>query len=516
MKKHRLIWLLPVLALLVCTAARAAEQPEEKPEPTQEQLAQMLHALHLLQGTERGFELDRPLTRAEAAVLVTRFFGGEQEALERRYPTKFTDVPAWAAPYVGWLYHWGLTNGTSATRYGSGRTIRFAEYCVLLNRRFDTQSYDECLRYGCQVADADTLRQKGDLPLLRGEGIAVSAGALRCILMDEDRSLVEKLLEQGVFTGQELEQAAAPLYGYTYSGVYADDDTGRIVKKVLDVAVAGSDALPGFATVYVYRPEGFLFVYVENFQSAACYLYRVDCDTLAAERIAQLTDGGNPAPWGQQGAWTVFVELMGDGNCRVLASDGNVCNVIQGPGLFYNNNYQYPSNIYLNAYRVRDLAEGLFLCCDAGLYRVNGTATALEQVATQLDGIRDVTADGTDLYYTAYTVQRSADNWQRTCSSRIWKRDAQGNTALWLDTGDLGLSPDALVGCADGKLYFEAYDYAHFSPKGYICYEYCFDGQRVYVAGARGDGDDVAAQTAEELGRREQQRLDALYQAMGR
>ena len=43
--------------------------------------AQMLCDLGLFRGTENGFELEKPMTRAEAAAMLTRFLGAEQEAL---------------------------------------------------------------------------------------------------------------------------------------------------------------------------------------------------------------------------------------------------------------------------------------------------------------------------------------------------------------------------------------------------------------------------------------------------
>ena len=62
--------------------------------------AQMLYDLGLFRGTEKGFELEQPMTRAEAAVMLTRFLGAEQTALEGAWTHPFTDVPEWAAPYL--------------------------------------------------------------------------------------------------------------------------------------------------------------------------------------------------------------------------------------------------------------------------------------------------------------------------------------------------------------------------------------------------------------------------------
>ena len=43
--------------------------------------AEMLNKLGLFLGTDKGFELDRSMTRAEAAAMLCRFLGGEAEAI---------------------------------------------------------------------------------------------------------------------------------------------------------------------------------------------------------------------------------------------------------------------------------------------------------------------------------------------------------------------------------------------------------------------------------------------------
>ena len=92
------------LILLTCAAGAANVGTIDNGYPGDtEAQAQMLCDLGLFRGTENGFELEKPMTRAEAAAMLTRLLGAEQEALttEREHP--FTDVPQWADPYVGWL-----------------------------------------------------------------------------------------------------------------------------------------------------------------------------------------------------------------------------------------------------------------------------------------------------------------------------------------------------------------------------------------------------------------------------
>ena len=81
--------------------------------------ADALHEMGLFSGTDKGYELDRAPTRAESAVMLVRLLGGEKEATEKNYKTPFTDVPDWAAPYVGWLYENDLTAGATETTFGT-------------------------------------------------------------------------------------------------------------------------------------------------------------------------------------------------------------------------------------------------------------------------------------------------------------------------------------------------------------------------------------------------------------
>lgn len=52
------------------------------------------------------------MTRSEAVTMLVRLLGRENEALSGKWETPFTDVPAWAEPYVGLAYENGLTTGT--------------------------------------------------------------------------------------------------------------------------------------------------------------------------------------------------------------------------------------------------------------------------------------------------------------------------------------------------------------------------------------------------------------------
>ena len=84
-----------------------------------ETAAQCLKELGLFRGvSETNFDLERAPSRLEALVMLIRVLGQEQQALRSTWAHPFTDVPAWADPYVGFAYENGLTNGISASLFG--------------------------------------------------------------------------------------------------------------------------------------------------------------------------------------------------------------------------------------------------------------------------------------------------------------------------------------------------------------------------------------------------------------
>lgn len=99
-----------------------------------EEYAVKLKELGVFKGTGSGFELDRKPTRLEAAVMFARLLGAEAQALEKKYTHPFTDVPGWASDIVGYLYNQKLTNGTSASTFGSNDTIGADAYFTFILR----------------------------------------------------------------------------------------------------------------------------------------------------------------------------------------------------------------------------------------------------------------------------------------------------------------------------------------------------------------------------------------------
>lgn len=491
-----------VLTLSLGPPVWAAEQ---KPlEPTQQQLAQMLYSLGLFQGTDQGFELERPMTRGEAAAMVTRFFGGEEEALEQNQPAPFDDVPGWAVPYVGWLYRNGLTQGVSQTKYGSEQQISFAQFAVMLNRRLDSgASYEQCVEYGCRVASQEQMAQ-GDRPILRGEAAELAAGSLCCTAGGDSQNLAMALMEQGVFTLETWEKAAASVWEYDYVDRRAEGETGAywIEKQLQGVTIAQSQTLPG-QPVLLCRLGGGKSLYTVR-QGEQISLYSLDEAVMELNQVGQAMEGRYAWQWGWQGDFYYFAVETQEGGLRFYRADTQSCQLVQDKGLASSFS---KGEKYNGTYRLRSLRQGLFLCCLEGLCRVNQAGDGLEQLIGG-GAVRDVASQGDEIYYTTFVLQQTEYGWEQRDGAQILRLEEGGRSSVVFDGQAWGLHPNRFSRAEGEKIYFFADDQTRRSPKGERYYEYCWDGRRVSVSRSWINGRESADFAGEQL------RLDGLYQEL--
>lgn len=170
--------------------------------------AYALNDLGLFQGTDSGFELDKRPTRVEGMTMFVRLLGGEKEAKENNYAHPFTDVPKWGDPYVGYAWEKGLTKGTGKGLFGSTAYITLEEYVTFVLRALgynDSQgdftwktSVDKAVEIG--LLTQDQAAQFLGEATSRGTMVDVSYAALTQTFKGEERTLAERLVDEGVFT----------------------------------------------------------------------------------------------------------------------------------------------------------------------------------------------------------------------------------------------------------------------------------------------------------------------------
>ncbi len=325
--------------LLTCAAgaAHAGTIDNGYPGDTEAQ-AQMLYDLGLFRGTENGFELEKSMTRAQAAAMLTRFLGAEQEALttEREHP--FTDVPEWADPYVGYLYENGLTKGVSATAYGAQENVTCGQYCTFLARasRGEDDYNFLIFDYGEQMlADCDAAG------FVRGDAVSLSAYLLgQDYTADMDVygiSVAQHLIDRGVFTAEQLKEAAWDVLprDYQRNGIYG---TGYSEDKAISCIIAGVPVVrcadDRIDLTYSSETLNQLYGYIDR-EDEAYVFFRLDPETLEVTELGRWAAGSQMNEVGYAGQTDYFVLTNQDSEMSTLyAASGDGLEPVPGIGAF--------------------------------------------------------------------------------------------------------------------------------------------------------------------------------------
>lgn len=200
MKRRMICLLLCLAALLSLAVPGAAAQADD---------ARFLYDLGLFKGSgtladgSPDFALDRSLTRQEAVVMLVRLLGKEQEALEGNWSLPFDDVAQWAAPYVGYAYEKGLTNGISSTKFGGAQAVTATQYLTFVLRALH---YDSSKHFAWNAAweKSDEIgltngeySSANNEAFDRGDAAYISRQALTTDLLFNDATLIDSLVSSG-------------------------------------------------------------------------------------------------------------------------------------------------------------------------------------------------------------------------------------------------------------------------------------------------------------------------------
>ncbi len=281
--------------------------------------ADMLKALGLFVGTDDGFELQRRLTRAEAATLVVRFMGEEKNALAQNNKHPFKDVPGWADPYVGWLYKNKITFGIGNTLFGSSQNVTYWQFAAFLSRI--SIGSDEFVSAGIGTEEEqqyiDRINQDPDgTDFFRADAVSMLARFMRCIYIENTEShmtVAQFLIKKSVFTAEQFVEAGINIYPVTYmptdgGGLSASLEGAPFAKSTL-TGINGDTSYPAIEKEYFYAWKS---------QADKTLLYRMDCLTLQETLVAEWPRGEVPDPW----KIAHFTTLNGRDLLGVWHSDG--------------------------------------------------------------------------------------------------------------------------------------------------------------------------------------------------
>ncbi len=276
MKKISTLLSTLICLLLLGSAAYAAEGGSYIQE------AEKLQELGLFKGSNQGFELERAPSRVEAAVMLVRLLGKEEQVLASQSQHPFTDVPAWADPYVGYMYEAGLTKGVSATQFGATQLTSASQFATFVLRAlgYSDQNGDftwntaleKAVETGLLESEMAARMGEASFVFLRDDMAFVAYEALSVPVKDVAGSLADKLAGEGVFdkyTANQLgvrvsdlvEADGATVMPLTYSDYYEPWQTHKVIidRNLLP------ESMREFTYITcggIWKPEGSYFNYL--------------------------------------------------------------------------------------------------------------------------------------------------------------------------------------------------------------------------------------------------------------
>ena len=181
--------------------------------------ADTLYTLGLFKGTGTRsdgtpiYDLTVLPSRQVAITMLIRLLGKDQEALNGSWKHPFTDVDAWANPYVGYAYGNGLTTGISNTLFGGTDPATPTQYLTFLLRALGYSDKEGDFTWDKPNLLAQSIGMgvdsyfQGSTVFFRGDVAVLSEMALHQHLKGTEQRLVDALVERGAVTREAAEQA---------------------------------------------------------------------------------------------------------------------------------------------------------------------------------------------------------------------------------------------------------------------------------------------------------------------
>lgn len=281
--KKKLLTVLLAVALLLSVAVPAWAAQDGMSEA--EEAAWKLYRLGLFMGTgvdENGcpiFDLDKAPTRAQGITMLVRLLGKEEEALVGKWETPFTDVPEWAAPYVGCAFANGLANGVGNNLFAADEDIPAHQYVTMVLRSLGYDSASD-FRWDDPWPLSDQIGlTHGDYSnasaFTRGDVAIISCRALNAKINGTSKTLGETLSLPVPADSVSLDQSDVTLsvgdsLQLTATIAPADADTNNAINWTSSDALVASVSSTGLVTACEPGSAVITATLPDNITQAAC------------------------------------------------------------------------------------------------------------------------------------------------------------------------------------------------------------------------------------------------------
>ncbi len=180
-----------------------------------EREAQALNALGLLAGKGTNadgsinFDVDGSLTRAESITQIVRFYGAEKAATTETNAHPFTDLPAWAVPYISYAYVNGITSGVSATKFDAVSAMTDYAFLTAVLRMLGYKDAEGDFVWNNPYELAKNVGLIEDVTpdesFTRGDAFVICYNALTATVKSGD-SIAKQLMAKGLFTEEKFNE----------------------------------------------------------------------------------------------------------------------------------------------------------------------------------------------------------------------------------------------------------------------------------------------------------------------
>ncbi len=198
-----------LLGMMVVGSSAAAGY-DDVAETDNVEAIEVLQAIEVMVGDERGFGPDRPVNRAEMAVVMGKLLSLDYDYYATSCP--FNDVYDWARGWVGACYANKIVSGRGEGVYDPGATVTAVEAASMLMRALGYFQYQNDYQGGFELATVtqgtkihifDGVGSSATAPMTRNQVAQMVLNALQSAVVEPDGNTINLTTPDGtVLTGK--------------------------------------------------------------------------------------------------------------------------------------------------------------------------------------------------------------------------------------------------------------------------------------------------------------------------
>ena len=266
LKRALSLALASVMLLGMMVVGTSASYPDVTSKNNEEAIA-VMQLLKVMTGDEKGnFNPEKAVTRNEMAVIMTKLLDLNTKDYAGSSP--FTDVPAWAEPYVAACYANKIVSGTSATTYSGDQTVTTAQAALMVLKALGYFQYAadfgddwmvSTVKQASKIDLFDGLTSNANAALTRNDVAQMALNALEADVVDSDGNGGTTIKGEGfeITTGSaKYAKVENTKFDYRKDVKASEDKVQQLVEKLFDKDVtkeSENDKLGRPATKWTYK-----------------------------------------------------------------------------------------------------------------------------------------------------------------------------------------------------------------------------------------------------------------------